>query len=179
MECAFRRDKFKELMLYIAKRSEADPKFGAIKLNKLLYFADFRAYAENGQPITGARYQKLRWGPAARALLPVRAELIEEGAAELESVQYGHPQDRLVALREPDIEDFSPRELKIIDEVIEEHGPVNGSEISNVSHEAPGWQLARLQEDIPYHTVRITRPEPPPEILEEAVALADSHGWLP
>jgi len=34
-------DKLRELILLIAEWCQADPKFGAIKLNKLLFHADF------------------------------------------------------------------------------------------------------------------------------------------
>ena len=30
-----------------------DERFGAVKLNKILYFADFEAYRRLGEPITG------------------------------------------------------------------------------------------------------------------------------
>ena len=37
-----------ELILYIAERCAEDPIFGAVKLNKLLWRADFLAYARDG-----------------------------------------------------------------------------------------------------------------------------------
>ena len=40
--------KFKELVLYVAHRCGLDPNFGAVKLNKELFFSDFWAYAEFG-----------------------------------------------------------------------------------------------------------------------------------
>src|SRR5688572_20552652 len=80
----FQRDKFIELILYFSRRGlEEGLVIGSTKLNKLLFFSDFRAYAKLGQAITGARYQKLGWGPAPRALLPVRGELIENDDARL------------------------------------------------------------------------------------------------
>src|SRR5688572_2425660 len=75
----FDRRKFKELMLYFSQRGlDEGLVIGSTKLNKLLFFTDFRAYAELGKPITGARYQKLTHGPAARALLPMRDELLRD-----------------------------------------------------------------------------------------------------
>jgi len=35
--------KFQELLLYVAARCEGAPTFGATKLNKILFFADFLA----------------------------------------------------------------------------------------------------------------------------------------
>src|SRR5437660_6974881 len=51
--------RYKELVLYICQKCATDQKFGATKLNKILYFSDFLAYAELGEPITGFEYQRL------------------------------------------------------------------------------------------------------------------------
>ena len=48
MEQKFNEGKFRELILYVARRSEDDKYFGAVKLNKILYFSDFNAYRELG-----------------------------------------------------------------------------------------------------------------------------------
>lgn len=40
--------KMKELILYLASRSEEDPRFSATKLNKLLFYCDFTAYRRLG-----------------------------------------------------------------------------------------------------------------------------------
>lgn len=67
----------------MAARLQADQSGGATKLNKVLFFADFAHVRRTGAPITGAVYQKLEHGPAARCLRPVRYQLIENGDAEL------------------------------------------------------------------------------------------------
>ena len=51
-------EKFRELIVYIVRRNrQTDPTFGAIKLNKVLYYADFAAYRHFGSrspaPLTG------------------------------------------------------------------------------------------------------------------------------
>ncbi len=53
------RTKLGELMLFISKRTAEDRRFGATKLNKVLFFSDFLAYRLLGDPITGAQYRKL------------------------------------------------------------------------------------------------------------------------
>ena len=62
MEPQFNQEKFTELIVYIAEQSKDDPFFGPVKLNKILYYADFRAYRELGHSITGASYRKLTEG---------------------------------------------------------------------------------------------------------------------
>ena len=48
-----------ELIVYIADLCQEDPTFGATKLNKILFYADFASYAKYGRPITGQEYQRL------------------------------------------------------------------------------------------------------------------------
>ena len=78
---SFQDQKFKELILYLAKRSMDDAYFGATKLNKLLFFSDFLAYGQLGSPITGASYQRLKCGPAPREMLPMQRAMKAEGSA--------------------------------------------------------------------------------------------------
>ena len=52
-------EKLQELILYVAKVSEGDPTFGLVKLNKILFFSDFRHFLDTGQSITGQEHQKL------------------------------------------------------------------------------------------------------------------------
>lgn len=155
------KSKFQELILYVAKHSESDPKFGATKLNKILFYSDFLAYETLGQPITAEVYQKLSKGPAPKRLLPVVRELESENACRwAERMYYNKPMKKLVALREPDLSVFTPQEIELVRDVIEELWSLNGSEVSDLSHRFPGWQAAHLQEDIPYNMVFVDDPRP-------------------
>ena len=113
--------RFKELVLYVCERSANDPKFGATKLNKILYFADFLAYAELGAPITGFEYQKLPNGPAPRRLLPVRGEMIEDHSLAIQPVKLvsGRIQERPVNLRSAQLSLFTPEQIALVDAIIE------------------------------------------------------------
>ncbi|HZQ34888.1 MAG TPA: hypothetical protein VFD32_03070 [Dehalococcoidia bacterium] len=46
--------KLGELILYVAEKSSDDPRFGATKLNNILFFSDFLAFGQLGRSITGA-----------------------------------------------------------------------------------------------------------------------------
>ena len=48
--------KFRELILYICKKSRNDPNFGMEKLKMLLYSIDMQNYADTGKSMTGATY---------------------------------------------------------------------------------------------------------------------------
>lgn len=151
IEKQFNKEKFKELMLYIADRSERDDRFGATKLNKILYYSDFIAYRLLGNSITGADYQKLDEGPAPVQLLASRKELIKDKSAKIEFRPYFNVvQQRLIAKRKPDLSKLHKREVDIVDEVLEELWSLNGDEVSDRSHKEIGYRLAYDGEVIPY-----------------------------
>ena len=150
----FDRSKFKELMLHIATRCENDPRFGAVKLNKILYYSDALHYAQHGLPITGAVYVKRKFGQAPRDLVQLRDELISEGRAHLKRSRYvGQLQKRLVALDNPDLSRFSATEIETVHELIEALWDKSATEESQASHRLMGWQCARDGEEIPYHAI--------------------------
>lgn len=143
--------KLAELVLYVAERLRGDPKGGATKINKVLFFAEFAHMRLHGVPITGVEYQKLEQGPAPRRLLPVRDGLVSEGAAELVRDRYlGYPLDRLVPRRKANLALFGPEELKQVDQAIEALWSKTAAEVSELSHHEMGWQLVSVGETIPY-----------------------------
>jgi hypothetical protein len=95
------QEKLGELIVYISEKSANDPRFGATKLNKLLYFSDFLAYGNFGRPITGAIYRHLKQGPAPRHLEEVRDRLAASGAIQIAErhLRNGRRQIRTTACR--------------------------------------------------------------------------------
>lgn len=176
----FKRDKFKELVLYVADKSVEDASFGATKLNKILFFSDFLAYLELGLPITGADYQKLEWGPAPRQMLPARRELLQEGAAAVLPRQRAlFTQQRLAALREPDLSLFSASEIALVDAVIEQLRHHTAASVSEFSHRwSVGWEVAQEGELIPYETAFLLPPEVTEDDVEAGQKFAKAHGLL-
>jgi len=144
-------DKLRELVLYVCTASDSDEAFGSIKLNKLLFYSDFLHYLQYGTPITGQEYQKLKNGPAPRQMLPLLNDM--QTADQLAIAQrsyFGLTQRRPVALREADLSRFSAQEIAIVDHVLRSFQKHNGMEISELSHNFAGWQLAEEGETIPY-----------------------------
>ena len=154
-------DKLRELVLHISRQSEGDPCFGAVKLNKILFYADFLAYRKFGRPITGAEYQKLSHGPAPRQLKPLHSRMKHEGALAVRKAEYGgYTQHRTLALREPILGKFTADEIALVDSVIQQLWEQNASDVSDRSHHFIGWQLAKLGETIPYSVALLTRRDP-------------------
>lgn len=152
-------DKFAEVLLYAAKALQDDPAGGAIKINKALFNADFGHMRAYWRPITGAEYQKLPYGPAPRRLVPVRTRLIDTGAAVMREETYlGRTIQRLVPLREPDMNRLTATEKALLDQAIETMRGRSGSDVSNASHREPGWQMVDDNETIPYETAFLRPP---------------------
>lgn len=172
--------KFAELLIYIASKCSDDASFGATKLNKILFFSDFLAYANLGESITGAAYQKLDHGPAPRELLPALDVLRENMDAVVQvSNAHGYKQKRLVALRSPVLGLFSANEIAIVDDVIEGLRDRNASEVSRLSHILSiGWKLAKMRETIPYESVFVSADVPTESDITRGQELAREHGWM-
>jgi hypothetical protein len=181
-EFKFNRDKLKELVLYVAQREFGDPKFGKTKLLKIVWFSDFLAYGELGEPITGAIYRHLDNGPGPRELPEIFEELQSEGDADFHVTDYyGMRQNRLIAHREPNLSVFSPQEVALIDRVIDLLWDYNAVEVSRLSHRiglGVGWRLTRRGEEIPYESVFVSDEPLTPRDIERGLELAAEHGWL-
>lgn len=146
--------RFENLLLYVALKCEGDPTVGATKLNKLLFFIDFAAYAQFGQPISGVEYQKLQYGPCPREVLEVRRKLETENRIRVRtSPVFGYEQQKIMVLERPPYEAFKPQEIELIDDVIRAHWGRPTSEVVAISHRHPGWVGAQMFETIPYFTV--------------------------
>ena len=178
MEPIFNKVKFKELILHIAARSFEDQYFGATKLNKLLYFADFLSYEERGLPITGASYQRLNQGPAPKEILQAIRELEAENKAEqFERRVYGKKQRRLIPKVEADLSAFKAEEIALVDGIIDKFKSMSATELSHLTHQIPGWQIAQDRETIPYPSVFLAWDPPTPRDLARGRELAETYGW--
>jgi len=149
---SFQREKMRELVLFVAQSEVDDPYFGRVKLAKLLYYIDNEAFLKLGKSITGARYQKLPEGPAAREFVPLRDEMMAKNEAKETEQDWGDgfTSLRLVAIRDADLEIFSKDEIAVINGVIAKFAGVSGTSISKISHEEFGWRLTPMAADIPY-----------------------------
>ena len=170
--------KFRELVVLVASRLVDDEAGGATKLNKVLYFADFAHVRRTGRSITGAAYQKLTNGPAPRRLIPVRKELLRDGAATLEERDFlGYKQNRLVPTRPADESVFDADEMRTIHDVLADLDGMNAREVSDLSHEEAGWRLTEEGDTISYASAFIPREQPlTPAAADQAAAVAERYG---
>lgn len=163
-------EKFEELILFISSRSDNDDHFGATKLNKILFFADFLAYTKLGKAITGQAYMRLKNGPVPKALVPVQKRMIEDKSLAIkERDRFGKTQKRPIALREANLKVFTSEEIAVVTEVIEALRKNNAKGVSSLSHKFNGWKLANDREIIPYETALVEFKKPRKKDIAKAM----------
>jgi len=165
--------KFSELVVLLADRSKNDPLFGGVKLNKLLFYCDFLSYVTLGQPITGQEYAALQNGPAPRHKVGHwhKMEKRKDIAVRRESTTFGSEREITLALREPNVEVFSAPELDLVYRVLALFKELDGTDLSQISHRFPGWELARQKEIIPYPVALVGNRLPTPIEVKIGYAL--------
>ncbi len=168
--------KLAELILYIATKSEQDEDFGATKLYKILFYADFGAYILLGRPITGRDYIKMPYGPMPDRVQEDIDALVANGdAAPERRSRFGYPQRRTIALREPNLDLFTAREIAIVDQVLEDLNGMTASQVSLMSHRFIGWRVVNDGEKIPYETTWARPRRLTPEEVAFGLELAASR----
>lgn len=168
-------EKLQELILYVAKRCYDDPFYGATKLNKILFFSDFLAFRKRGHSITSCIYRKREYGPALSDFKEIRETMVRSGVAARQQTELaGHRQDRIVHLRDPNLDLFAAEEIAIVDEMIDLLRHKSAAEVSEFSHKFVGWQMARMGEEIPYETLYISKREPSEKEKAHALTLEPS-----
>jgi hypothetical protein len=170
------QEKFFELVVLLARRSEGDPLFGGIKLNKLLFYADFLAYLTLGKAISGEEYFALENGPAPRHKKYLWEQMVKRGdiVVRHEHTVFDNKREVTLARRDPDIKKFSREELDLIYRVLENFRGQTGTDLSAFSHEFPGWRLAKEKETIPYTTVLVGDRKPTPHEIKRGLEIEQS-----
>ena len=170
--------RFRELIIYISAKSVHDVHFGAVKLNKVLYYSDFSAFKKFGIPLTGRVYFRLPQGPAPRALLPIRSELEREGAIRIDKISLGNGirQDRTIALRAPVLELFTADEIALVDAVIEQLWDQTATQVSDASHDVR-WKVLQDRDFLPYEFAYLESGAVSKAELQRTEELAEKLGW--
>ena len=148
------KQKLKNFVHYVCHKVKDPSRLGKTKLNKVLYYSDFLFYLQNYRPITGEVYIKDKHGPVSKNLNQILRELEKEGKVfEREQAVIDFTRHELVSVKRPDISNFEPEEIALIDEIIEiiSNG-YTAESISKLTHDE-AWEAARHGEEIPYYTI--------------------------
>lgn len=147
-------EKFKQVILYILFKVGGKPNVGEAVIHKLLYFIDFDYYEKYEENLTGVKYIKNHHGPTSVVFGKIVDEMIEERKITKSKVEYhGRPQNKYSALVDPDLDNFSAREIGHIDNVLERLSGKNAIEIERYSHGDIPWKISKDGQAIPYESV--------------------------
>ena len=166
----FDRQRFKELILFIADQSKDDPRFGISKLNKILYFADFKAFGILGQSITGATYERRDFGPVPREMLAALHEMEDAGDINRTERHYLNQRQKVVQALRPSRADelLDGREREIVSIILDELRTRAEDQVRVLSSLNDMWQLANVGEEIPHEWAYISTRKPSPTELKIA-----------
>lgn len=154
--------------------SDKDDSFGAIKLNKILFRADFTAFKQWGKSITGVEYFALENGPAPKPMKKLLTFMVQKGDIAIrEKDYYGLEQHRVLPLRSPNnLQNyFSVEEVNLVFHLIQQYWGRSGKSMSDESHEFLGWALASNQETIPYSVALVGNREPTLDEIKRGLEL--------
>ncbi len=171
-------DKFKELIIYIADKCSDDPDFGATKLNKILFYSEFFSYGKYGESITKMPYFRIQNGPAPKYMKPISDQMIEDNDIAIQpKPRFGFTQLRTIPLREANLRKLNARDVAIVDEVISALSGVNARGVSKYSHLEIGVRIVDEKEEIPYHSVFLSRLPLTKYDIEHGLELAKQYDW--
>ncbi len=139
-------DKLFNLILFFCKEG-----IFKTRLNKFLFYADFKNYKDNSTSITGLRYMHLPLGPVPDNYEYYFATLVHDNAVSIEEVCFDDCcGEKLYAARKADLSIFSDGELRTALFVKEYFQVMNSREISEFSHQEKAYVATSLGQSISY-----------------------------
>ena len=166
-----------ELILHVSDKCETDDTFGATKLNKILWWADFLSFRDLGKPITGVEYHKLANGPAPKKFPIIKDDLIEKRHIEIKKRKvFNHTQQKVIALRSPNYCFFTGEQIALVDQIVDALWGKTATEVSEMSH-GMAWKIVNHKESIPYEAVFLSNEPINEHDILATHELAEKHGW--
>jgi len=139
MEVSIYRRKLLNALLFFAKNTRY---LNLTKLSKLLYFLDFTHFKQTGYPSIGLKYYAFQKGPLPKDFwLEIKDGDVPEDfkgkialIPKMDELEPKFKEMEIRALKNPDLSVFTPREVKIINELAFIFKNAKAWEISEVSH---------------------------------------------
>lgn len=131
-------NKFENMVIYFCEKIKPYK----TKMNKLLYYADFLNYRNNGRSITGMKYRAIQLGPVPLSYEAIYESMERDRLVSLERSAFEHGERVKFekCLKPFDSSLFAAWEIKSMDEVCQKFNNVNGSKIILLSHDERGWK---------------------------------------
>lgn len=134
MASAYSREKLVNAVIYFAKNTN---KLGKTKLMKLLFFLDFKHFKETARPVTNLEYFAWDRGPVPKDFFfEISGTKLPEDLAGAISIQ-GSGDFQKISTKigvKPNMDYFSPREARILEEIAFVYRDVDAENISEISH---------------------------------------------
>lgn len=177
--------RLRQMILYVASKCEKAEFFGAIKLNKIIWKADFDSFAARHIPVTGSEYRRRKFGPALLKMLPVHREMLRDGAIRVDRRSFGKDEEgneiieeRTIALDRPEPRRFfSDEDLRFVDAAIEHYWNMTGTETSDESH-GIAWKTRNNGDPMPYELALLSDEPLDSEHLAHIEQLIYERGWV-
>lgn len=173
------QERLAEAILYVSEASQKASRFGLIKLNKIIWRADFSAFAARRIPVTGRAYQRLQMGPAPIEMRPLLNEMADMGQIEIDRIELGPGvvEQRVVPLLPPHRRFFSPTDLEFLDAAIEYYWEKTGTESSDDSH-GIAWKTRDDGDEMPYDLALLSDTELDKIDLAKFIKMAEERHWV-
>jgi len=132
-------DRLTEMVVYFSERLKPF----TTKLNKLLFYADFKAFKLTGQSMSGARYRAIDRGPVPNNFHSIFEYMANNGAIAIDHVEfpggYEGEQFHPVPGRVFDPEMFTDQERKVLEKIADHFKNVSTVEAIEMSHKEKAW----------------------------------------
>lgn len=169
--------RLREAALYVMEKCQGAERFGLTKLNKILWRADFKAYAARRLPVTGRQYQRLANGPAPVEMLPILGELQRENLIRIDKVAVGSfYESRPVPLVVASTRYFSEDDLVFLDVAIDHCWKHTGRAASKESH-GVAWETRHNGDLMPYDLALLSDEELTSVELAKFLTLGREKAW--
>lgn len=148
----FDLEKVKEIILYIAEKSDGIMK---TKINKLMWYIDFLYFKANAISMSGSRYFHLPYGPIPDNYDEIIALMVRENLVKKEEIIFDKEKDivgeKVIAVTNVEKDNFSPEELEVMDYCIDYFEDFSCGKISRYSHEEEPYKNTEEQKPISYN----------------------------
>lgn len=131
---AANKEKIADLLVYLSSRIES---INLKKLLKLIYLIDEHSVKERGIPVSWLEYKAWHYGPVA----PVVYDIKNNGGIFADDLHvFKNEMGKYVILpkRKTELQQFSKKEMFIVDMVIAKYGDLTAEQLSELTHEPGG-----------------------------------------
>lgn len=171
--------RLKELVIHVSERCADARRFGKIKLNKIIWKADFDAFAGRRVPVTGRAYQRLKFGPAPIEMAPLYGEMLQDDLISVQFIDLGenYIEHRTIPKVKAELKRFfSEDDLSYVERAITYYWELTGEESSDDSH-GVAWSSREDGDPMPYELALLSDAPPTDEQVKRLLEMGERRGW--